>query len=151
MTVNQQTLEGNWNEIKGKLHERWGQLTQDDLQRARGDVDQLVGLIQRKTGEARERVEQFLSELTSNGAGGVGKVAETIRGYASSAADSMRGYASTAASSAEDARARAADVVRGGFVQTERMIQERPVESLAVGFGAGLITGVIIGLVLRAR
>jgi len=53
MTVNQQTLEGNWNEIKGKLHERWGQLTQDDLQRARGDVDQLVGLIQRKTGEAR--------------------------------------------------------------------------------------------------
>jgi len=92
-----------------------------------------------------------LSELTSNGAGGVGKVAETIRGYASSAADSVRGYASTAASSAEDARARAAEVVRGGFVQTERMIQERPVESLAVGFGAGLITGVIIGLVLRAR
>jgi ElaB/YqjD/DUF883 family membrane-anchored ribosome-binding protein len=31
------------------------------------------------------------------------------------------------------------------------MIQERPVESLAVGFGAGLITGVIIGLVLRSR
>jgi uncharacterized protein YjbJ (UPF0337 family) len=151
MAVNQQTLEGNWNEIKGKLHERWGQLTQDDLQQVRGNVDQLVGLIQRKTGEARERVEQFLSDLTSNGSGGVGRVADAVRGYASSAADSMRGYASSAASSMDDARVRAADMVRGGYTQTERMIQERPVESLAVGFGAGLITGVIIGLVLRSR
>jgi uncharacterized protein YjbJ (UPF0337 family) len=102
--MNQQTLEGNWNEIKGKLHERWGQLTNDDLQKARGNVDQLVGLIQRKTGEARERVEQYLNDLTSNGGAGVSKMAETVRGYASS----------------------------------------------AVGFGAGLIAGVVIGLVMRS-
>jgi uncharacterized protein YjbJ (UPF0337 family) len=140
MALNQQTLEGNWNEIKGKLHERWGQLSQDDLQKARGNVDQLVGVIQRKTGEARERVEQYLSELTSNGGAGMSKVADAVRGYASTAAESM-----------EDARARAADAVRGGYIQTERMIQQRPMESLAVGFGAGLITGVIIGLVMRSR
>jgi uncharacterized protein YjbJ (UPF0337 family) len=149
MKLNQQTLEGNWNEIKGKLHERWGQLSQDDLQKARGNVDQLVGLIQRKTGEARERVEQYLSELASNG-GTATKVADAVRGYASTAAESVRGYASTAAESAEEARARAADMVRGGYIQTERMIQQRPLESLAVGFGAGLITGVIIGLVMRS-
>jgi len=140
MAVNQQTLEGNWNEIKGKLHERWGQLSQDDLQKARGSVDQLVGMIQRKTGEARERVEQYLSELTANGGAGIGRVAEAVRGYASTAAESV-----------EDARARAAEAMRGGYMQTERMIQQRPMESLAVGFGAGLITGVIIGLVLRSR
>jgi uncharacterized protein YjbJ (UPF0337 family) len=149
MKLNQQTIEGNWNEIKGKLHERWGQLTNDDLQKARGNVDQLVGLIQRKTGEARERVEQYLSELTSNGGSGVSKVADAVRGYASTAAESARGYASTAAETAEEARARAAEMLRGGYVQTERMIQQRPLESLAVGFGAGLITGVIIGLVMR--
>jgi len=140
MKLNQQTLEGNWNEIKGKLHEKWGQLSQDDLQKARGNVDQLVGLIQRKTGEARDRVEQFLSELTGDSASTVSRVAETVRGYASGAVDSM-----------DDARGRAADVVRGGYAQTERMIQQRPLESLAVGFGAGLIAGVIIGLVLRSR
>jgi uncharacterized protein YjbJ (UPF0337 family) len=150
MAVNQQTLEGNWNEIKGKLHERWGQLTQDDLQKTRGNVDQLVGLIQRKTGEARERVEQYLNEITSSGGAGVSRVAESVRGYAASAADSARGYASTAAETAEEARARAAEMLRGGYVQTERMIQQRPMESLAVGFGAGLITGVIIGLVMRS-
>jgi ElaB/YqjD/DUF883 family membrane-anchored ribosome-binding protein len=41
-------------------------------------------------------------------------------------------------------------MLRGGYVQTERMIQQRPIESLAVGFGAGLIAGVIIGLVMRS-
>ena len=40
-------------------------------------------------------------------------------------------------------------MMRGGYVQTERMIQQRPLESLAVGFGAGLIAGVVIGLVMR--
>jgi len=137
MAVNQQTLQGNWNEIKGKLRERWGQLSQDDLQMAQGNVDQLVGLIQRKTGEARERVEQYLSDLTD---GGGGRMADTVRGYASTATETM-----------EQARARAAEAVRGGYVQTERMIQQRPMESLAVGFGAGLITGVIIGLAIRPR
>lgn len=140
MKLNQQTLEGNWNEIKGKLHERWGELTNDDLQKARGNVDQLVGMIQKKTGEARERVEQYLGELTSNGASGVSKVAEAVRGYASTAADSLG-----------DVKGRAGDAVRGGYVQTERMIQQRPIESLAVGFGAGLVTGVILGLVMRSR
>ena len=53
--MNQQTLEGNWNEIKGKLHERWGQLTNDDLQKARGNVDQLVGMIQEDRRGARAR------------------------------------------------------------------------------------------------
>lgn len=138
MAINQQTLEGNWNEIKGKLHEKWGQLSQDDLAKARGSVDQLVGVIQRKTGEARERVEQYLNELTAGSAGAVGKITETVRDYASQAAESM-----------DDVRHRAGDYVRGGYVQTERMIQQRPMESLAVGFGAGMIAGVIIGLMLR--
>jgi uncharacterized protein YjbJ (UPF0337 family) len=138
MAVNQQTLEGNWNEIKGKLHEKWGQVTKDELQKARGNVDQLVGVIQRKTGEARERIEDYLNELTSGGASAVSRVAETVRHYASHAAGSM-----------EDVTGRAREAVRGGYVQTERMIQQRPMESLAVGFGAGLITGVVIGLLIR--
>lgn len=138
MALNQQTLEGNWNEIKGKLQEKWGQLTQDDLQKARGNVDQLVGVIQRKTGEARDRVEEFLTDVVGGGSSTVSKVAESVRGYAHQAAESM-----------DDVRSRAGDYVRGGYVQTERMIQQRPMESMAVGFGAGIIAGVVIGLMLR--
>jgi uncharacterized protein YjbJ (UPF0337 family) len=138
MAINQQTLEGNWNEIKGKLHEKWGELTQDDLAKAKGNVDQLIGVIQRKTGEARDRIEQFLGDLTAGGAGTVSKVAETVRGYANQAAGSV-----------QDVASHASDYVRGGYAQTERMIQQRPMESLIVGFGAGLIAGVIVGLTMR--
>ena len=48
--MNQQTLEGNWNEIKGKIRTRWGQLSDDDLSLVHGQVDKLVGTIQRKNG-----------------------------------------------------------------------------------------------------
>ena len=58
--MNQQILVGNWNEIKGKLREKWGQLTDDDFQQIRGDAEQLIGVIQRKTGEAREAIEEYL-------------------------------------------------------------------------------------------
>ncbi|HMP05826.1 MAG TPA: CsbD family protein, partial [Lacipirellulaceae bacterium] len=112
MAINQQTLEGNWNEIKGLIHEKWGQLTNDDLQRARGNVDQLVGLIQRKTGEGRDTVERFLSEATSGGANAVARMAESVRDYASSAVEGV-----------DDLTARAGDYVREGYEHTERMIQ----------------------------
>lgn len=51
--INQQILEGNWNEIKGKLRQKWGQLTDDDFPQICGEADQIIGIIQRKTGEAR--------------------------------------------------------------------------------------------------
>jgi len=83
--VNQQTLQGNWNEIKGKLREKWGQLTNEDLQMAQGNVDQLIGLIQRKTGEARNSIEKFLDDATAGGAGAFGQAAESAREYAQQA------------------------------------------------------------------
>jgi len=62
--TNQQTLQGNWNEIKGQLRSKWGSLTDDDLAIFNGNVEQLVGTIQRKTGEAREGIEQFFEQAT---------------------------------------------------------------------------------------
>src|SRR5215213_3556178 len=89
--VNEQTLQGNWNELKGKLRNKWGQLTNDDLQTAHGNVDQLIGLIQRKTGEARNSIEKFLDEATSGGASTFGQAAETAREYAQQAVESIQG------------------------------------------------------------
>jgi uncharacterized protein YjbJ (UPF0337 family) len=140
MAVNQETLEGNWKEIKGKIRDKWGEVSNDDLQRVRGNFDQLVGMIQRKTGEARQQVEEYLDELTGGARGAFGKMASAVRDYASQAADS-----------AGDVAERARDYVRGGYEQTEQLIQQRPLESLAVGFGTGLITGVVIGLMIRPR
>jgi uncharacterized protein YjbJ (UPF0337 family) len=138
--VNQQTLQGNWNEIKGQLKTKWGQLTNDDLQQAHGSVDQLIGLIQRKTGEARNSVEHFLEELTSNGSSTFNKATETAKEFAHSAMESV-----------QDTSKKATDSMRRGYEEAEHMIKHRPAESAAVCFGVGMVVGVLLGLTMRSR
>lgn len=59
MSAFEDKLRGNWNQIKGKAKEQWGSLTDDDLTWAEGKWDQVVGNIQRKTGEAKEDIQRF--------------------------------------------------------------------------------------------
>ncbi|SFU29364.1 Uncharacterized conserved protein YjbJ, UPF0337 family [Pustulibacterium marinum] len=56
-------LKGKWNQVKGKLKEKYGSLTDDDLQFAEGKYDQLVGRIQEKTGKTKEEVEKELETV----------------------------------------------------------------------------------------
>lgn len=56
-------LKGNWNLAKGKIKQEWGNLTDDDLNYEDGKEDELVGRIQKKTGESKERVNDFLDRL----------------------------------------------------------------------------------------
>jgi uncharacterized protein YjbJ (UPF0337 family) len=53
-------LKGNWNILKGKLKEKYGELTDDDLTYVEGQEDQLVGNIQKRTGEAEENIKRLL-------------------------------------------------------------------------------------------
>ena len=55
-------LKGSWNEVKGKLKQKWAKLTDDDLQYAEGKQDELVGRIQKRTGESREAIEKAINE-----------------------------------------------------------------------------------------
>ena len=56
-------LRGNWNIAKGKIKQEWGELTDDDLDYREGQEDELVGRIQRKTGESKERVNEFFDNM----------------------------------------------------------------------------------------
>ena len=56
--MNQQTLEGKWNQLKGTVREQWGKLTDDDIDKAKGNYEQLVGAIQERYGYARDRAER---------------------------------------------------------------------------------------------
>ena len=58
-------VKGDWNITKGKLKQKWAKLTDDDLQFAEGRQDELIGRIQKRTGETREAVEQVLKEFSS--------------------------------------------------------------------------------------
>jgi uncharacterized protein YjbJ (UPF0337 family) len=82
MAINAQELQGQWNTLRGQVKQKWGQLTDDDLQIQGGNVDQLVGRIQQKTGEGRESIERFLDELTATGSSSVAQTVESVGNYA---------------------------------------------------------------------
>jgi len=90
--TDQKIFEGNWNEIKGKLRQRWGQLTDDDLPQIFGDADQIVGIIQSKTGEGREAIAQYLQELSGSAASAIVTAVETVRDYAQHASETRAAY-----------------------------------------------------------
>ena len=58
-------LKGQWNELKGRVKERWGELTNDDLDRIEGRRDQLVGAIQQQYGRSRDEVEREVERWES--------------------------------------------------------------------------------------
>jgi uncharacterized protein YjbJ (UPF0337 family) len=138
--ANHQTIKGNWSEIKGKLRSRWGELTDDDLKECKGNVQHLVGTIQRKTGEARESIEQFFEHLTSGSAAEIQRVGDAVYAGAQQASDSIKeSYQDSAAS------------LRKGYAEVEDVVQQGPAKSLLVSFGAGILTGIAMTLFLRRR
>lgn len=56
-------LKGNWNVIKGNLKQKWADLTDDELLYEEGREDELLGRIQKKTGETKENINRFIEEL----------------------------------------------------------------------------------------
>ena len=63
MSATEDKLRGNWNMVKGKLKERYGDLSDDDLTYAEGKEDQLIGKIQAKTGESKENIKSFIDKI----------------------------------------------------------------------------------------
>jgi uncharacterized protein YjbJ (UPF0337 family) len=57
-------IKGDWNIIKGKLQQKWATLTHDDLRYAEGKQEELLGRIQKRTGETREAVEKAIKEFS---------------------------------------------------------------------------------------
>lgn len=54
---------GGWNELKGKIKQAYGDLTDDDLVREEGKDDELLGKLQQKTGKSRDELVKWLNEL----------------------------------------------------------------------------------------
>lgn len=62
--MNWDQVEGKWKQYKGKFKEKWGRLTDDDLDVIEGRRQQLVGKIQEHYGMARELAEKQVDEFT---------------------------------------------------------------------------------------
>jgi uncharacterized protein YjbJ (UPF0337 family) len=64
--MNSDTLKGQWKQLKGKVQEEWGELTDDELDQIAGKRDQLVGKIQEKYGYTRQEAENQVDEFLDN-------------------------------------------------------------------------------------
>lgn len=154
--VNEQVFKGNWTEIRGRVKEKWGTLTDDDLVMAEGDIDQLIGIIQRRTGESREKVEHDLDQLTSEYGSQMDRVRQQASAAATSAGDAARQYADQASELArrqyeqlQQQYGHVASDLQAKYADAEAAIRRNPIESICAAFGTGLVAGVVVGLLFR--
>lgn len=61
--MNKDTFKGNWNEFKGKIKEKWGKLTDDDITEINGKRDQLLGKLQKTYGYEKDHAEKELKKF----------------------------------------------------------------------------------------
>jgi uncharacterized protein YjbJ (UPF0337 family) len=60
--MNEDILKGQWTQLRGKVREKWGKLTNDDLDQIQGRAEQLIGRVQERYGVARSEAERQLKE-----------------------------------------------------------------------------------------
>lgn len=132
----QQELSGKWKQLAGKVKEKFGQITDNDLTRVNGNVDQLVGLVQQKTGQTREQIEAFFEECGDSCESMMGRVSE----YASSAGETLKeGYDSVA------------EQTKRGYDASVKTLSKHPIESVGMAFGVGVVAGLLIGISMGAQ
>ena len=64
--MNWDSISGQWKQMKGKVREKWGKLTDDEVEQIGGKKDQLVGKIQERYGYAKDQAEKEVNEFCNN-------------------------------------------------------------------------------------
>ena len=64
--MNRDVLEGQWKQLKGKVKQQWGRLTDDELDKINGRYEELAGLIQERYGYSRDEAANELDMFLSN-------------------------------------------------------------------------------------
>ena len=124
--------------LKGQIREKWGQISDDELQKVQGNTEKLVGMIHERTGASRSEVEAFFDQAVKQGQDMLGKAAETARGIASDAG-----------AAAQDSYNQAAETISSGYEAAEQAVRNNPVESLTAAFAVGILCGGLIGMMVR--
>ena len=138
--INSEILKGHWNEIRGQLKKRWGQLSDSELDQIEGDRDRLVGTIQRETGETREQIEAELDRLL-----------QRAQAMAPRAVEAVRHVAEETGKRVQESYAQVQRSLQEGYTGTEHFVQRHPMESVAIVFAGGLVAGFVVGLSVASR
>ena len=61
--MNKEHFKGSWNVTKGKIKQRWGELTDNDLTQIDGNYDELIGKLQLRLGKSKDEAHELVDEL----------------------------------------------------------------------------------------
>ena len=144
LMVTRDQLMGNWNGIVGSLKEKFGEFTKDELTRVEGNFEQLVGLVQRNSGQSKEQIASFISDCCESAGTTYNQVANRASQYATQ-------YADAASEVIRDNYDRVASEAKKGLDYTAQSVGRRPLESLALAVGSGILAGIVLGLSMSSR
>jgi uncharacterized protein YjbJ (UPF0337 family) len=129
-------VEGNWKQMRGRVKERWGNLTDEDLTVIAGRRDQLEGMIQERYGYARERarreIEDWCRSIESN-------LAEEIESLRSGIQSLVSLVDRVAKEQFPHARARTTAALN----EAEEAVKRNPISALAIALSLGFLIGVL--------
>lgn len=83
-------IAGNWDQIKGQLKQKYGQLTDEDLTLADGKVDELLGRLEQKLGINKDEITKIISDLVAKVKETVSKGADAVKDAAAKGADAAK-------------------------------------------------------------
>lgn len=130
-------VEGNWKQMKGRVKERWGKLTENDLTVIAGRRDQLEGMIQERYGYAKERARKEIDEWYHAMETDLAEQIETLR-------SGIQSLASTVERIAEEQLPHARSKAREAFNEAEDVLKRNPLAVVAIVLGLGFLIGVFM-------
>lgn len=138
--VTREELRSHWNVVKNRLLDHWRELSDTELGHFNGTPSQLIGAIQQKTGASWNEVESFLASVMRDGSSATQRATGLAEQYGAEAGQLAReGYDQLTAATAEYSK------------KIAKTVQRRPMESLAVAFGIGLVAGAFVLMNNRRR
>ncbi len=138
--VNHEELKSHWQEVKDRLQRNWGELSDKQLTQFTGTPSDLIGAIQRTTGASWQEVESFLSAALRECRSASHQMGGLAERYGEQASQFARdGYDQLAAATAQYSK------------KVAKTVKKRPVESLAIAFGVGIVVSAVVLLSKRRR
>ena len=134
------TIQANWNEFVAAVQKQYTHVTVDDLDSVKGNIKDMVDMIQRKTGQARHEVEAFVASVTANTADAFQQASNKAGEYIHRAGDGVR-----------DAYQYSIDASNDGYQNARKSVRKRPVEAVAIAFGVGIVAGLIAACTIHRK
>lgn len=81
--MNKEVVEGKWTQLKGEIQKTWGKITGDELEKTKGDLKSISGLVQERYGLAKDEADRKLSDISTRFSANVQDKTESLKEKAS--------------------------------------------------------------------